>query len=281
MVARGPAAPCGGGRREKAVSPPPPAPPRSTRSPRHSESRRPAPLRSVPSEGARSPGRPAGQGRSGGVAERPPLVAAPTCGGSGADPPAGQRLSPGPRAVSCPRVGRAEAGEGRLDAPRSPPDPSLVRPVPSRPPLAARFGYSQAHPTSGRLTRGDIVPSAPAAPPVRPRPRRAARRAARLHRTPLPARSLHPPRLPGGRAALRGNTFHRILVVWVSLCVLAPNQALVGFLFFYSSPRPINCNSLPLMFWLSGASAAEALAALHSFRDLPPEYTLCPAAGLR
>lgn len=187
MVARGPAAPCGGGRREKAVSPPPPAPPRSARSPRHAESRRPAPLRSVPSEGARSPGRPAGQGRSGGVAERPPLVAAPTCGGSGVDPPAGQRLSPGPRAVSRPRVGRAEAGEGRRDASRCPPDTPPRIPlssVPSRPPLAApRFGGSQAQPTSGRLTRGDIVPSAPAAPPVRPRPRRAARRAARRYRT--------------------------------------------------------------------------------------------------
>lgn len=144
-----------------------------------------------------------------------------------------------------PRQGR---GGGTLpDAPPIPLPASLSRP--SRPARPSRRRDSGALRRSQQAAVLRAVTSSPRLPLLLPsgrgraEPRGEQRGGIAPHRTPLPAQHPPtlppPPRLPGGRAALRGNTFRRIHVVWVSLCVLAANQAVVGFLFPPRPPHPI------------------------------------------
>lgn len=144
-----------------------------------------------------------------------------------------------------PRQGR---GGGTLpDAPPIPLPASLSRP--SRPARPSRRRDSGALRRSQQAAVLRAVTSSPRLPLLLPsgrgraEPRGEQRGGTAPHRTPLSAQHPPtlppPPRLPGGRAALRGNTFHRIHVVWVSLCVLAANQAVVGFLFPPRPPHPI------------------------------------------
>lgn len=144
-----------------------------------------------------------------------------------------------------PRQGR---GGGTLpDAPPIPLPASLSRP--SRPARPSRRRDSGALRRSQQAAVLRAVTSSPRLPLLLPsgrgraEPRGEQRGGTAPHRTPLPAQHPPtlppPPRLPGGRAALRGNTFRRIHVVWVSLCVLAANQAVVGFLFPPRPPHPI------------------------------------------